>query len=330
MRLTIGKIGKIALLGVLISVSGCVTVNLFPENKGLVEKDLEPSNAKDKILFLSLNGFIGDQAKKGGMPLLGGKKNQVRLMREEFQKASKDKHIRAVVLLVDSPGGTVTASDRIYHQIRLYKQRMHVPVIAFFEDLGASGAYYAAMGTDEVWAHPTSVVGSIGVMIANVGVEGLMKKVGVTNRTVASGPEKEMGSPLKEMTPEDRKIFEGLVQDFYRTFIDVVEKNRKIPRKRLIALADGRVYSARQALEDHLVDRIGYRDDLVSHVKKKLGIANVRLVQYRKPGEGASPLFGMTTSGGFDTFAMAGLASVIRSMGPTPLYLWEPGGLSMK
>jgi protease-4 len=319
----------IFLTGMALLTSGCVTVNLFPPNKGLEEKDLLPSSARDKILFLSLDGFIGDQGKKGGIPLFGGRKNQVRLVRKELQKASGDEHIRAIVFMIDSPGGTVTASDRIYHLIRLYRKKTHIPVIAFFGDLGASGAYYVAMGSDEVWARPTSVVGSIGVMIANVGVEGLMKKVGVTDRTVASGPEKEMGSPLKEMTPEDRTIFEGLVQDFYGSFLGVVSKNRKIDQGQLARLADGRVYSASQALRNHLIDRVGYRDDLVGHLKRKLGIPHVRLVQYRMPDQGSPPFLGMT-SPGIDTLSVASVISILKSMGPTPLYLWEPGGLSMK
>lgn len=329
MRNMIGKGWIVSLTGIFLLTAGCITVNLFPENKGLVEKDLQPSSAKDKILFLPLNGFIGDQEKKGGTPLLSGRKDQVGLIRKEFLKASKDKHIRAVVIMIDSPGGTVTASDRIYHQIMNYRQKMHVPVIAFVGDLGASGAYYAAMGTDEVWAHPTSVVGSIGVMIANIGVEGLMKKVGVTNRTITSGSEKELGSPMKKMTPEDRKIFEGLVQDFYDTFLNVVAKNRKIGKKPLVVLADGRVYTASQALRNRLIDRIGYRDDLVHHLKKNLGVAEVRLVEYQEPDQGSSPLLGMTSSG-IDPFSFASIMALIRTMGPTPLYLWEPGGLSMK
>ena len=324
-----GRIVFGILASALLALSGCVTVNLYPQEKGLVEKVIKPSMAQDKILFLPVRGFLGDQHKKGGIPFLGGKTDQVHLLEKEFQKASEDRRIKAIVLMIDSPGGTVTASDRIYHRIRVFRKKTGIPVIAFFGDLGASGAYYAAMGTDEVWARPTSVVGSIGVMIANLGFSGLMKKVGVTDQTIASGPEKEMGSPLRKMTPEDRKIFEGLIGDFYDKFLDVVEKNRKIGRKDLKLLADGRVYTASQALSDRLVDHVGYRSDLVAHLKGKLGISHLKLVRYQEPGGGSPPLFGMA-SGGWSTLSESSLLSLIRTLGPTPLYLWAPGGLSMK
>ncbi|MCL5953089.1 MAG: signal peptide peptidase SppA [Nitrospirae bacterium] len=314
----------------LLTLSGCITVNLFPQDRGLVEKKLRPQEgATEKVVFLPIHGFIGDQEKKGGTPLLGGKTDQVRLLDRELEKARRDPHVRAIVLDIDSPGGSVTASDRLYHKILLFRQRTKIPVIAFFGDLGASGAYYTAMGADEVWARPTSVVGSIGVMIANVGVEGLMKKVGVTDRTVASGAEKEMGSPFREMTPEDRRIFEGLVADFYATFLEVVERGRRMEANHLRPLADGRVFTARQALANGLLDRVGYRSDLIDHLKKKLGMNKLMLVTYRESDEGSPSLLGMD-AGGFRSVSAQALAGLIRSLGPTPLYFWSPGGLIMK
>lgn len=319
----------LSLVALSLGLPGCITVNLFPPDKGLVEKPMTQTQAKDKILFLSLNGFIGDQEKKAGTPFIGGRKDQVHTMRKELEKAGKDKEIKAIVILIDSPGGAVTASDRLYHQIRQFREEHGIPVIAYFGDLGASGAYYAAMGATEVWAHPTSVVGSIGVLIANVGARGLMKKIGITDRTVSSGAEKEMGSPLKAMTPEDRKIFQGLIGDFFHKFLGVVEENRKISGKHLEALADGRVFSAEQALHEHLVDRIGYRDDLIKHLKRTLNLSEVALVRYERSGGGAPPLLGMSSSG-LDPISLQSLEALLNSQGPTPLYLWEPGGLNMK
>ncbi len=314
----------------LLFLGGCVTVNLFPEDRGLVEKDLRPAGgAVEKVVFLPVRGFIGDQANKKGTPFLGGRVNQVRQLERELDKASRDPHVRGVVLEIDSPGGTVTASDRLYHRIMLFRERTRIPVVAFFGDLGASGAYYAAMAADEVWAHPTSVVGSIGVLIANIGVEGLMKKVGITDRTVASGPEKEMGSPLRKMTPEDRAIFEGLVKDFYGNFLRVVERGRKMTPERLGPLADGRVYPASLARSLGLVDRVGYRSDLVRHLERITKTQKLRLVTYEESGGGSPPLFGME-AGGISSVSAAALVGLIRSLGPEPLYFWAPGGLTIK
>ncbi len=324
-----GVIRLIVFSGIFLVLTGCFTINLYPQEKGLLEEKIEPSAAQAKILFLPVRGFIGDQQKKQGMPFLEGRVDQVALLEKEFQKAEKDPEVKAVVLMIDSPGGTVTASDRLYHRVMLYRKKTGIPVIAFFGDLGASGAYYTAMGTEEVWAHPTSVVGSIGVLIANVGVVGLMNKVGVTDRTIASGPEKEMGSPLRKMTPEDRQIFEGMVQDFYKKFLEVVQNNRNMDQGKLKRLADGRIFTASQALREGLLDQVGYRSDLVDHLKKKLGIAKVKLVRYQQVGDGTASLFGMA-SPGWSAFSEEALTTLVKSLGPTPLYLWSPGGLTMK
>ena len=137
--------------------------------------------------------------------------------KEELTKASKDEEIKAVVLRINSPGGTVNASDILYHELKTFKGNKKIPVIASIMDVGASGGYYMAMATDAILAHPSSVTGSIGVIMLTVNAKGLLEKVGVEANAITSGPRKDMGSPFRTMTAEEKAIFQSVIDSFYRS-----------------------------------------------------------------------------------------------------------------
>jgi protease-4 len=305
-------------------LTSCISINLLPTERGLQEKVLSGEGAKDKLLLVPINGFIGDQTSRG-LPFLGGREDTVTRIRATLRKASQDPKVRGIVLLIDSAGGSVTASDRVYHLIREFKRKSGIPVMAMVGDMGASGAYYVSVAADEVWVHPTSVVGSIGVVIFNVGVTGLMQKIGVEDRSLASGPEKEMGSPLKPMTDKDKSLFQGLISDLYAQFFDIVSRNRQIAPDVLKPLADGRIYTARQALKDHLVDRIGYRDDLIHHLKRLMHVQRFEVIRYREPFLASTGIFGSESSSGSPLADAGKVAGLLTKSGPTMLYLWSPG-----
>uniref|UniRef100_A0A7C3QU90 Signal peptide peptidase SppA n=1 Tax=Leptospirillum ferriphilum TaxID=178606 RepID=A0A7C3QU90_9BACT len=305
-------------------LTSCISINLLPTERGLQEKVLSGEGAKDKLLLVPINGFIGDQTSRG-LPFLGGREDTVTRIRATLRKASQDPKVRGIVLLIDSAGGSVTASDRVYHLIREFKRKSGIPVMAMVGDMGASGAYYVSVAADEVWVHPTSVVGSIGVVIFNVGVTGLMQKIGVEDRSLASGPEKEMGSPFKPMTDKDKSLFQGLISDLYAQFFDIVSRNRQIAPDVLKPLADGRIYTARQALKDHLVDRIGYRDDLIHHLKRLMHVQRFEVIRYREPFLASTGIFGSESSSGSPLADAGKVAGLLTKSGPTMLYLWSPG-----
>lgn len=305
-------------------LTSCISINLLPTESGLQEKVLSGEGAKDKLLLVPINGFIGDQTSRG-LPFLGGRDDTVTRIRATLRKASQDPKVRGIVLLIDSAGGSVTASDRVYHLIRAFKRKSGIPVMAMVGDMGASGAYYVSVAADEVWVHPTSVVGSIGVVIFNVGVTGLMQKIGVEDRSLASGPEKEMGSPLKPMTDKDKSLFQGLISDLYAQFFDIVSRNRQIAPDVLKPLADGRIYTARQALKNHLVDRIGYRDDLIHHLKRLMHVQRFEVIRYREPFLASTGIFGSESSSGSPLADAGKVAGLLTKSGPTMLYLWSPG-----
>jgi len=134
--------------------------------------------------------------------------------------------VKAVVLRVNSPGGTVTASDIIYRELMLFRERTKVPVVAVMMDVAASGGYYLAMATDAILVHPSTVTGSIGVIMLTVNAKGLLEKVGVEANAITSGPRKDMGSPFRTMTSEEKAIFQGVIDSFYQRFLTVVQEGR--------------------------------------------------------------------------------------------------------
>ncbi|MCB1178154.1 MAG: signal peptide peptidase SppA, partial [Leptospiraceae bacterium] len=173
---------------------------------------------------------------------------------------------------VNSPGGGVTASDIIYRELNLFKSKKKIPIVALFMDTAASGGYYISMSADAIIAHPTTVTGSIGVIISSLNFKEGMDKIGVKDQTITSGPNKNILSPFDEFSPEKRKIIQSIVDDMYKRFFNIVKKNRtKIDSQKLKSLADGRIFTADQAFKEGLVDGIGYSEDAI---KKLMSLPN--------------------------------------------------------
>src|SRR5262249_22941878 len=163
---------------------------------------------------------------------------------------------------INSPGGAVTASDILYQDLVRFRAETGKPVIACMMDVAASGGYYVAMGCDRIYAHPTTVTGSIGVIMSLYNATGLFHMLGVKSDPIKSGPNKDIGNPGRPMTEEERAILQQMVGSFYDQFVQVVVRGRpELPEERIRALADGRVYTGLDAKKLGLVDEIGYLDD---------------------------------------------------------------------
>jgi protease-4 len=241
--------------------------------------------------------------------------------------AAEDADIKALVIRVNSPGGTVTASDILYHEIRTFKEKHQIPVVASIMGLGASGGYYVASAADTVVAHPTSVTGSIGVIMLTVDASGLLEKIGVAANTVASGPKKGMGSPLRPMTPEEREVFQGVIDGFYEQFLGVVQHGRpQLSAQEIRTLADGRIYSGLQAEKLGLVDEVGYLEDAIGVAKKAAGLEEARVVTYHRPGEYRNNIYSSFLEGGASLTSLSQLdaMALLRSGTPQFMYLWMP------
>jgi protease IV len=302
--------------------SGCITVNLPASGTGELEEAVVDGESGPKILMVDVAGTLTTRSDSGSFGL-GGRESPTARMREEIERALEDDEIAALLLRIDSPGGTVIASEVLYREVRRFKAETERPVIAQMIGAGTSGAYYVAMAADEVRAYPSTVTGSIGVIIAGINVSGLMERFGVANQTITTGPFKDAGSPLRPMRPEERAQLEGVARDLFASFLDVVQAGRpKLTRARIEELADGRVYSATQALAAGLIDGVGDLPEAVDAAKAAAGIAgDARVVVYHRPGEEPENLFWARTP----ALPEAKAFDWTQLGGPAFLYLWSPG-----
>ncbi len=193
------------------------------------------------------------------------------------------KGIKAVVLRIDSPGGAVAPTQEIYEEIE--KLRKKKPVIASLGGVAASGGYYIASACDQVVSNPGTLTGSIGVIMELGNVEELMKKLGVQGYSITSGPNKDIGSPLRPLTPQGKAILQSLVDNVHGQFVSAVAKGRRMPEGKVRELADGRVYSGEQAKGLGLVDLLGNMEDAVDLAAKRVGIKGEPQLVYSRSEE---------------------------------------------
>lgn len=205
-------------------------------------------------------------------------------------QAAADPTIKAVVVAINSPGGSVVASDRIYRALRAFRK----PVVVWMGETAASGGYYIACGADVIVAHPDSLTGSIGVIGQFITAEELLRKVGVDVVVITSGPRKDIGSPFREMTEEEQALWREIIAQVFEDFVQVVAEARDMSPEAVRELADGRVYTGRQALEAGLVDELGTLDDAILTAAGLGGIeGEPRVIHLRTSPSLADLLMGM-------------------------------------
>lgn len=307
-------------------LSGCIfhvnTINL-PSGIRPLEEHVLFGEGGDKILLMELSGSISNQGEKG---MFGSTLSPVARIKEELDKAASDSAVRAVILRINSPGGTVTASDMIYNEILSFKRKTNKKVITIFTNLGASGAYYIAMATDRIFVHPTTITGSIGVIMVSMNASGLLEKIGVSGMVIKSGEHKDMGSPLRPMTDADRVLFQEIIDEMYDRFIEVVKGGRpNLSEEEIIRAADGRVYTGKQALELGLVDEIGYIENAIESAKARAMIKKARVVRYVRPGAYKENIYaGIPAGSPTLNLINIDLGSLIEAGVPQFLYMWLP------
>lgn len=282
------------ILSFLLSSCAFVTIPLFPESQTLQERVLE-GEGKDKILILPISGIISENNDSGLS--FRREPSMIEEIKEALNKARQDEAVKGLVLRINSPGGSVTTSDILYHELMEFKRITGVKIIACFMDLGASGGYYVATVADEIIAHPTTITGSLSVIAMKFNVKGLLDLVGIKEETVKSGKLKDIWSPFRASSDEERRIMQGIIDSFHQRFVNVIADGRKhLTNEEIVRLADGRIFTADQALEVKLIDRIGYMDDAIDRIKYLLGIKTATVITYARPGSytetiysGASP-----------------------------------------
>jgi len=237
------------------------------------------SKAKEKILILDVSGIIGSSLRPGFLQREGDLLSQVYY---RLEKASEDKMVKGVILRLDTPGGEVTASDILYNEIIKFKERTGIPVVALTMGLAASGGYYIASACDYIIAHPSTITGSIGVISIFPNLQELFTKIGIKVNVIKSGKMKDSGSTFRELTEEEKAVFQGIVDEFYHKFLDVVYERRKnyLSLEELKKIADGRVYTAQQAYNLKLIDEIGYFDSALKKILSSASLKDAKVIAY--------------------------------------------------
>ena len=234
-----------------------------------------------EIAVIRVEGFLSEFDRRDG--LLDYVENPVDSVSAQLRLIRDDSMIRGVLLVIDSPGGTVTASDVLYHRINAFREETGIPVVTLMKQVAASGGYYVASSSQYIVAYPTSIVGSIGVIIGSFNFKELMDRYGVKYVMVKSGEHKGLLSPFGGVGDEDIAILQRIVDDMLERFIDAVAAGRQnLTREEVTALADGTIYIAKEALTLGLVDEIGYFEDAVSALCSIASIGTPNVAEYRR------------------------------------------------
>ncbi|MBN2189828.1 MAG: signal peptide peptidase SppA [Candidatus Aureabacteria bacterium] len=229
-----------------------------------------------KIVLIPVKGLIMDS---GGDSW--GRMDLVKEVSNKLKKAQADEKVVAVILQVDSPGGGVTASDILANRVKDFRKSGKVIAVSM-EDIATSGAYYISAPSDYIIAHPTTITGSIGVLMQGFNLEVLLEKIGVQNVIFKSGSMKDIFSPTRDITEEEKKLIQDIVDFMFRRFISVVSQGRNLPTESIEAIADARIFTSDEALRLGLIDDIGYIEDAIDKVKELADVREAKIVRYKK------------------------------------------------
>lgn len=261
-------------------VAGCSPrINILSSAREPLEEHTIEGEGADKILLVRVRGVLEMSPDSG---LLRERPSQVQRLDEQLAKARKDRRIKAVVVTINSSGGTVGASDVCYELIRRYRQESGNPVVAVLMEVAASGGYYAAAAADSIIAHPATITGSIGTVFLRPDLSGLMDWVRVDVEVTRSGALKDMGSPFRNSTEEERELFQTMIAQHNARFLELVQTSRKLDDGAMAAFDDARVLTARQAMDAGLVDALGYLHDGYAEARRLAGLEKARIVAYHR------------------------------------------------
>jgi protease-4 len=235
----------------------------------------------DKIAVIRVIGPITREG-LGGLPLGSGGAGSRRIV-ALLDRAQRDPAVKAVLLELNTPGGSVVASDEINRKLQTLRRERKV-VVALMTEVAASGGYYVAAGADHIVADPTTITGSIGVVLTLTNIEELSRKIGWRTIVFKSGALKDLGNPNRPVTPREAAILQEFVNEAYGRFIDVVAQGRRMDRARVSSLADGRIYSGGQAHRLGLVDSLGGFTEALDVAKRRAGVTDPWIVEYGGDG----------------------------------------------
>lgn len=282
---------------------------------GKWEETVVEGAGQNKIVQLYVDGVI---AQSGGFSSDFSSGSFI----SQLDQAKDDDSVKAIVIRVNSPGGEVVASDEIHDKI-VEVQKAGKPVIISMGAMAASGGYYIAAPADRIFANEATLTGSLGVIFSIPNYQEAADKLGYTQYTITSGKHKDIGSPMRPMTEEERKIFQSLVNESYDQFVGIISKGRGMSEAEVRKIADGRIYSGRQAHQLGLVDEFGSLEDATDYAKEKEGFENVKVVRYAEPFSLSSLFMGMQAKPPSAKQLLQEMMPEI-SLQPRLLYLYQP------
>ncbi|KUP06681.1 hypothetical protein Q73_11040 [Bacillus coahuilensis m2-6] len=291
-----------------------------PEN-GVVETILEEGSASKRIAVLEVNGVIqdtGDVASFFESPTYNH-----RQFMDQLEVIKEDKTIQGVVLRVNSPGGGTAESAQIHQKLVELKEEAEIPVYVSMGSIAASGGYYISAPADKIFAMGETLTGSLGVIMQSLNYSGLAEEYGVEMVTIKSGPYKDILSPTREVTEEERNILQSMIDNSYEAFVDVIATGRDMSEAEVKRIADGRIYDGYQAKENNLIDEFGYYEDALEALKKDHDLNGAQVFEY-STGMGFESLFSYSAQSVFgkDMESRMLMDFLSKSSGPRLMYLY--------
>lgn len=303
-------------------------IRLFPSAADPLQEYTLEGDAEGKVLVIHIRGTISDAPRRR---LVSTRPSMVQEIVSQLRKAEKDSEIRAVLLKINSPGGSATASDILYNEIVAFKQKTRAKVVAAMMDVAASGGYYISLPADYILAHPTSITGSVGVLFIRPDVAGLMKKIGVDVEVSKTGKNKDMGSAFRQATAEEKQIIQNMIDRLGQRFLDRIVEHRRIDSQRLKEISTARIFLATDAVELGMIDRVGYINEAVSMAKQLAELPdNAKVVVYRRTEFPDDNLYNTSTSqyeGRGLSIVSLGLPASLTAYQAGFYFLWQPGAM---
>lgn len=315
-------------------LAGClpsrVTIDLAPRDgkldESVVDDDgLSAFGVAPKVAMIDLSGLITEQPTN---PLFDSSASMVDRFVAKLDKAADDPRVVAVVLRINSPGGTVSASETLANEIERFRSTTGKPVVASFAEVAASGGYYTALACDRIVAQPSSITGSIGVVIQTFNLSRGMSMIGVSGRAVTSAENKDIANPFEEIDEEHYAILQGMVDEFYTSFRDRVLDRRDIDESDVRRVTDGRVFTGTTAMGLGLVDELGGVREAFAIAKADAGVERARLVKYHREGVTLTTPYARAQLNGIQTGDDPGpMGWLSGNLRPGAYYVWTAGSV---
>jgi protease-4 len=307
-----------------------VDIGRGPERELVASTVLTDDNAgKAKVAIIDVRGLLADSERPD---LFGQGINPVDRFVHLLQLAQEDQDVAAIVIRITSPGGTVTASDIMYRELRRFEKESHKPVIASLGEVAASGGYYLALGADRIIAEPTSITGSIGVIMPTINLSQGLNSIGIYSRSVKSAANKDLGNPLEPMRDEQYAILQHLVDDYFIRFRGLVQERRPgIKLEDFATCTDGRVFSGEEAARLGIVDGVGGIREAFTAAKKLANLPGATLVKYADKDHPARSIYALSNmpqpaAQGSGINLHMDLGSPLAASETSGIYyLWMPG-----